>query len=241
MQVSDLYGSFATVVRNGRFEQHEQTILEVSSAMRAIGYVRVSTNRQADNGLSLRAQTEDIERYCAANDLELLTVIPDVMSTRKTHKMYGRMAAVAAIEAGLADVLVVKALDRASRDTVDGGTLMRTARDQGWRVLSLDGVDSSDDSQQFLNDIRLAIAADERRKISERTKAALASKRRRGEKLGQPSPIDPKIVALIVKLRADGLSYPKIAKQLTDDGISAPRGDVWHFSTVRNVLKRQGV
>jgi hypothetical protein len=64
------------------------------------------------------------------------------MSGRKTDKLYGRLAAVAAIRAGLANVLVINALDRASRSTLDGLGLVKDAQDEGWRVLSFDGVDS---------------------------------------------------------------------------------------------------
>jgi DNA invertase Pin-like site-specific DNA recombinase len=74
--------------------------------------------------------------------------------------------AVAAVQAGIADVLVVHALDRASRNPVDGGLLIDQAHDEGWRLLSLDGVDSSDPDQSFLNDMRLAFAKEERKKIS---------------------------------------------------------------------------
>jgi DNA invertase Pin-like site-specific DNA recombinase len=53
---------------------------------KAIGYVRVSTNRQADNGYGIDAQRDQIERYCAANGLELVALIPDVMSGKSDTK-----------------------------------------------------------------------------------------------------------------------------------------------------------
>jgi DNA invertase Pin-like site-specific DNA recombinase len=86
---------------------------------RAIGYIRVSTKAQGQNGFGLMAQRDAIETYCEANELELLTVIPDVMSGRKADKLYGRAAAIAAIKTGLADVLVLKDFDRATRDPLD--------------------------------------------------------------------------------------------------------------------------
>ena len=84
----------------------------------------MSTKDQGENGYGLEAQTYQIETYCEANDLNLVAVIPDVMSGNKNDKMYGRIAAVAAIRAGIANVLIVNALDRASRNALDGLTLV---------------------------------------------------------------------------------------------------------------------
>ena len=210
---------------------------------KAIGYVRVSTLKQGQNGFGLDAQRDAIESYCAANELNLVTVIPDVMSTRRTDRMHGRAAAVAAIQAGLADVLVVRALDRASRDTIDGGQLVRQAHNEGWRLLSLDGVDSADEDQEFLNNMRLAFAQEELRKISERTKAGLQRARREGTQLGRPSQIKPALARRIVRMRMEQhLSAKAIADRLTAQRVPTPGGgERWHHSTVRGVFAREGI
>jgi DNA invertase Pin-like site-specific DNA recombinase len=210
---------------------------------KAIGYVRVSTLKQGQNGFGLAAQRDAIESYCEANNLELLTVIPDVISSRKTDKMYGRAAAVAAVQAGIADVLVVHALDRASRNPVDGGLLIEQAHDEGWRLLSLDGVDSSDPDQSFLNDMRLAFAKEERKKVSDRTKIGLRRAKREGKQLGRPSTIPCNIVERTVEMRMrDRLSAKVIAKRLTDEGVPTPGGgSAWAHSTVRGVFARQRI
>ncbi len=210
---------------------------------RAIGYVRVSTLRQGQNDFRLGAQRDSIESYCAAACYELLTVIPDVMSSGRTDKLHGRAAAVAAIQAGITDVLIVKALDRATRDVVDGAQLVRLAHDEGWRLLSLDGVDSSDPDQEFLNNMRVAFTQEERRKISERTKAGLARARRQGKRIGRPSTIDHAVVQRIRDMQcSDGLSAKMIVATLTDEGVPTPGGsDRWHDSTVRGILAREQV
>ena len=219
------------------------TAATVDTRTKAIGHVRVSTLKQGQNGFGLDAQRDAIEDYCAANELNLVAVIPDVMSTRSTDRMHGRAAAVAAIQAGLADVLVVRALDRASRDTIDGGQLVRHAYDEGWRLLSLDGVDSADEDQEFLNNMRLAFAQEERRKISERTKAGLQRARRDGRQLGRPSQIKPALARRIVRMRMqEHLSAKAIADRLTASGVPAPGGgERWHHSTVRGVFAREGI
>lgn len=90
------------------------------TSTKAIGYIRVSTNRQADSGYGLQAQREQIVRFCDDNGLELVALIPDVMSGKRTDKLYGRIAAIHAIRTGMANVLVVNTLDRSSRSMADG-------------------------------------------------------------------------------------------------------------------------
>lgn len=211
---------------------------------RAIGYVRVSTKDQGQNGFGLGAQRDAIESYCQANNLDLLTVIPDVMSGRKTDRLHGRAAAVAAIKAGLADVLVLKDFDRATRDAEDGLRLKREAKDEGWRIVTTKGEDTATMNQLELT-IKLAFAQEERERISERTKAGLARARRERVRDGKDplpneSPIPNDVVEMIVGMnQRNCLGAKAIATRLTREGIPAPGGqNVWHYSTVRNVLRR---
>jgi DNA invertase Pin-like site-specific DNA recombinase len=208
---------------------------------KAIGYVRVSTKEQGENGYGLEAQAHQLETYCAANNLNLVAIIPDVMSGRKTDKLYGRIAAVAAIRAGLANVLVINALDRASRSTLDGLTLVKDAQDEGWRVLSLDGVESDKVEKLWLT-VRMGFAEEERDKISKRTKQGLIKARQNGKRLGRPSQITREVIDRIVALRMqEHKGANTIARMLTDAGVPAPGGQTWYPTTVRGVLAREGV
>jgi DNA invertase Pin-like site-specific DNA recombinase len=207
---------------------------------KVIGYIRVSTKVQGENGYGLKSQRDMLETHCAANALNMIALIPDVMSGRKTDKLYGRAAAVAAIKAGIADVLLLNALDRATRDTLDGLQLMKTAKDEGWRIVTVKGEDSAAIGKLELT-IKLAFAEEERDKISERTKAGLARARREGKQLGRPSQIPRKTIDRIGRLRRNGLGAKAIATELTRLKVPAPRGEVWHYSTVRNLLRREGV
>jgi DNA invertase Pin-like site-specific DNA recombinase len=114
---------------------------------KAIGYIRVSTNRQAENGYGLDAQRSAIEHYCSTQGMELVALIPDVMSGKRTDKLYGRIAAITAIRTGMANVLVVNTLDRSSRSMADGAKLVADAKVEGWRIVGLDGTDSETVSQ----------------------------------------------------------------------------------------------
>ena len=123
---------------SGFTEHQERTMTDT----KAIGYIRVSTNRQADNGYGLEAQRDQIQRYLREQGLELVALIPDVMSGKRTDKLYGRIAAITAIRTGMANVLVVNTLDRSIRSMADGAKLVADAKLEGWRIVGLDGTDS---------------------------------------------------------------------------------------------------
>ncbi|MEV8237271.1 recombinase family protein [Rhodococcus sp. NPDC077669] len=78
-----------------------------------MGYARVSTSAQ-EKGHGLGAQSDAMRKHCQANELQLLTVTYDVMSSGSVPKLFGRHTAIAAIESGFADGLLVRALDRAA-------------------------------------------------------------------------------------------------------------------------------
>jgi DNA invertase Pin-like site-specific DNA recombinase len=208
--------------------------------LRVVGYVRVSTAKQSDTGHGLGAQHEALEHFCATHGYELLTVTSDVVSGTASDRMYGREVAIAAIESGVADALLVRALDRATRDQEDAAKLFKRAERNGWRLMDCDKADSGDPSQRLLADIRIAVAAEERRKISERTREGLAKARKAGKRLGRPPQVDPALAEQITHMHTrDGLSANMIARKLTERGVPTPRGGVrWYPTTVSDILKR---
>ena len=82
-------------------------------ARRAVGYIRVSTDMQAADGLSLDAQTAAIEQYCAMQGLKLVQIHKDVLSGGKSERP-GLQEALRSLHRGV-DVLVVLKFDRLSR------------------------------------------------------------------------------------------------------------------------------
>ena len=203
--------------------------------MRVIGYVRVSTDRQGESGLGLEAQRDSLAQWCAGRGHELLTVTTDVVSGAKNDAMFGREVAVAAVESGVAQGLLVRALDRVTRDQLDAAQIMKRANDYGWRLLDCEGADSGDPSQRLVADVRLAVAAEERRKIGTRTREALDQKRSKGD----PGLISVSAQRRIQVLAAQGLGAKAIASTLTNEGIpTAKGGDTWSYSTVRRALAR---
>jgi len=102
----------------------------------------------------------------------------------------------------------------------------------------------------FMLHIKAAVAEEERRLISERTKAALQAAKERGVVLGNQKQADANRAAAAARdadlrpvLQAlSGLTLREIAQELTDRGIKTPRGgDVWNQVTVMRVTKRLGI
>jgi DNA invertase Pin-like site-specific DNA recombinase len=210
--------------------------------LRVIGYCRVSTDKQS-NGHGLGAQHIALEHFCQQHGHELLTVTSDVVSGGDADAMHGRAVAIAAFESGVADALLVRALDRATRDQEDAAKLFKRAERNAWRLMDCDKADSGDPSQRLLADIRIAVAAEEKRKISERTKEGLKRARKQGKRLGRPTQMDPAVAKRIVDLRMrEGLSANAIAAHLTSEGVPTPGGGAkWYPTTVCDVFAREGI
>ncbi len=82
--------------------------------MRVVGYVRVSTEQQAQEGVSLEAQRTRLKAYCVSQDLELIDSITDDGYSAKSLDRPGLRAALGMLTAGKADAIVVAKLDRIS-------------------------------------------------------------------------------------------------------------------------------
>ncbi|MFT4200127.1 recombinase family protein [Gordonia sp. (in: high G+C Gram-positive bacteria)] len=69
---------------------------------------------------------------------------------------------------------------------LDFAQLVKRANDYGWRLLDCEGGDSSDPNQRIVMDVENSVAAEEKRRISLRTKERLARARREGKVRGRP-------------------------------------------------------
>src|SRR4051794_460309 len=103
--------------------------------MRAVGYVRVSTNEQADSGIGLESQRAAIRIDCERRGWQLVALLEDAASGKSLDRRPGLARALELIERrDGADVLVVAKLDRLSRSLLDFASLMERARRKGWSI-----------------------------------------------------------------------------------------------------------
>ena len=146
-------------------------------------------------------------------------------------------AALATVQTGGAERLIVAKIDRLSRKFRDAVDLMETAADEGWPLYIADiDADLTTSNGRLVARMLAAIAEDERDRIRQRTKAALAAKREAGVRLGRTPTLPVEVVQSIVEQRAAGLSDPAIAKALNAAEIPTSQGGrCWYPATVRAV------
>src|SRR5437867_10736646 len=87
--------------------------------MKAIGYLRVSTDRQAEHGVSLEAQESKIRAMATIHNSELLEVIVDGGESAKSLNRPGLQRLLTLINAGQAQAVIVAKLDRLTRSVKD--------------------------------------------------------------------------------------------------------------------------
>lgn len=223
----------------------------------AVGYVRVSTDDQADSGLSLSHQAARIRAYCEAHGLELITVVSDegVSAGKPFADRRGGAEVLQLIAAGAVHHVVALKLDRVFRDA--GNAL---AQSSAWDKAGI-GLHLIDMGGQSINTrsamgrmffvMSAGFAEMERGLIRERTAAAMRVKRERGEVISRPTlgydAVDGKLVrndneaaliARIYDMHKGGASYNAISKQLTQEGVRTKRGGSWHATTIRKLVLR---
>lgn len=220
--------------------------------MKAIGYVRVSTEEQAREGVSIAAQEAKLRAYASLYDLELVDVVIDAGVSAKSLDRPGLQAALARIDAGEAEGLVIAKLDRLTRSVGDWSTLI-----DGWfgkraALLSVgDQIDTRTAAGRLVLNVLVSVAQWEREAIGERTAAALAHKKAQGEHVGAPAygfrvegvglaevADELEAVCVMQELRAAGATLQAIADELNARGIATKRGGRWYPTTVKNILAR---
>ena len=137
--------------------------------MRTIGYVRVSTHDQADNGVSLDAQEAKIQAWAELVDAEGVEIFRDEgISGKRSDNRPGLLAALEAIGAG--DALVVHSLSRLSRSTRDTIDLAEALSEKGADLVSLsEKIDTTTAAGKMVFRILAVLAEFERDQISDRS------------------------------------------------------------------------
>lgn len=204
--------------------------------MKAIGYMRVSTEEQGDSRAGLESQEALIREEVGRRMMELVDVRFDVASGGSMRKRDQLGSTLRDLADGKADILIVAKLDRLSRSVLDFAGIMEAANKEGWSVSVLDlGVDTSTTNGKLIMHVMIALAQWERELIGDRTRAALKAVRARGTALGRRSGVSGETRTLIRALRDSGMSWQKIANTLEQQDIPTGQGGKWHAATVRRL------
>lgn len=211
-----------------------------------VAYYRVSTKQQGTSGLGLEAQRNAVSSYIRNG--ELLHEFTEIESGRKTNRTELTEAIAMTRKEGA--TLIIAKLDRLSRNASFTFMLM----DSGVRFIAADIPEAND----ITIGIMAVLAQEEAKKISERTKSALAVKKtilaREGKKLGTPKNLtqasrdqslfvrssiakdngnNKRAYAMVMALEGKSLSY--IAKCLNDGGFKTSRGSDFSSEQVRRI------
>jgi DNA invertase Pin-like site-specific DNA recombinase len=207
--------------------------------LRAITYGRVSTGRQAIEGLSLGDQADTLAAEVARRGWTHVAHVIDAGMSGRNLDRRNLAGVLDRLDRGEADVLLASKCDRLARSTADLARLLDRAERRGWQVTVLDvsGVDTTQAAGRLVVEVVGAAAAFESRRIGERVRSAHAVRRARGERAGQAPILPAALRRRIAGERAAGRSLQAIADALNVEGMPTARGGTWHASTVAHVVR----
>jgi DNA invertase Pin-like site-specific DNA recombinase len=219
----------------------------------AVAYLRVSTSAQE---LGPEAQRAAISSWAAREGVQVVAwhVDAGVSGASAIDSRPGLCAALGAVSEHGAGVLVVAKRDRVARDVVVAAMVERAATAAGARLVSADGTGNGDSAADgFMRTIVDAAAEYERALIRARTKAALAAKKAKGERVSRHVPYgfrlaadgvrlerdedEQAVIAIVRTLRAEGLSQRAIAAALSQRGLLSRVGKPYAQSQVACMLR----
>ena len=216
----------------------------------AVGYVRVSTSDQAENGLSLPLQREAITRYCQQNALTLLKIYEDPGRSGANIERPAIREILADSRLRQFKKVIVWRLDRWSRDLYQGLWLSKELLREMVEVVSIsEPFNSQSPIDQCLRNIVSTFAEMERGLIRDRLWSGRKRRLQKSEFAGGSVAygykldrrtgkfvVEPKtaaVVKIIFALRAKkGMTYINLAAELNRLGHKAPSGGIWRPSTV---------
>jgi DNA invertase Pin-like site-specific DNA recombinase len=222
--------------------------------MQAIFYLRVSTEQQATEGVSLEAQQAKLTAWATLNDATVLGVYSDAGLSGTKDDRPGLLAAMEAATKCKA-TLVVYSLSRLSRSTAATIRLADELNRAGAELVSLsEKIDTTTAAGKMVFRMLSVLNEFERDLVSERTTTALRHKKAQGQRVGEipfgydlaadgitltANPAQLEAIELINSLRAEGLTYQAIADELTARGIATKKGKAkWSTASIHKIVNR---
>jgi site-specific DNA recombinase len=213
--------------------------MTTAAPTRAVAYIRVSTEKQADAGVSLEAQQAKVRAYASLYDLELVDVVVDAGVSAKTLDRPGLSRVLSMVKRGEVDAVVVVKLDRLTRSVADLGELVERYFQRAALLSVSEQIDTRTAAGRLVLNVLASVAQWEREAIGERTSAALQHKRAKGERVGSVPygyalaadgvrlvevESEQAVVREARTLRASGLSLRQVAARLAGRGLVARSG-----------------
>ena len=224
--------------------------MTAQNAPRYVAYYRVSTQKQGKSGLGLEAQQEAVAQHVRRDGGKVVAEFREVESGKRADRP---QLALALERCRLTrSTLIVAKLDRLTRDVA----FLCRLRDSGVDFVAADNPHATPLTVTIL----IAVAEEERRLASVRTKAALQAAKARGVKLGNPNGAQAfgarsragavealkakadsfaqSLAGIVQPLLAAGLSLRKVAERLNAEGIVTAQGKAWQANSVKRLVAR---
>jgi DNA invertase Pin-like site-specific DNA recombinase len=219
-----------------------------------VAYIRVSTDKQADHGVSLEAQEAKVRAYADLFELELVSIEVDAGESAKSLDRPALTRALEMLRAGKAKALLVVKLDRLTRSVRDLCDLVdRYFRDGKHALLSVsEQVHTRSAAGRMVLNMLAVIGQWEREAIGERTSAVMQHKAKSGEYTGGRARFGYSVasdgVALVKaegeqaaiseakSLHAQGLSLRAVSRALDAKGYRARSGRVFAAAQIARMV-----
>jgi DNA invertase Pin-like site-specific DNA recombinase len=219
--------------------------------MRVVGYARVSTDKQAERGVSLEAQVEKIRAMAVVQGGELVDIIIDAGESAKSLNRPGMARLESLVDSGQVNTVIICKLDRLTRSVKDLAELLGRFQRRGVALVSVaESLDTGSAGGRMVLNIMTAVSQFEREAIGERVQTALLYKKAHGKVYNHvpygfvrdgdslvPLAEEQAIVSRIRALRADGWPLRRIAQALNGDAVPTKQGGRWFPQTVADILR----
>jgi len=220
-----------------------------------IGYIRVSTSKQADEGHSLDAQRAKLQAYANLYELDLVGIHVDAGLSGKSLDRPALQQALADLKSGKATGLLTMKLDRLSRSVADMGRLMAEYFNprSGYQLIAVnDSIDTSTASGRLVVNILASVAQWEREATGERVSSTMAHMRESGQYTGgQPRygykvskdgsqlekhEAEQRVIRSAQAMHLEGRTLSSIAKALNVTKFRTRGGGLFQVNQIKGML-----
>lgn len=237
----------------------------MAAKKKLVGYIRVSTSKQRDLGVSLEAQQRKLKMYAEMYELDLISIEVDVASGKDIIKRPALKRCLAMLDENEADGMLIMKLDRLTRRVKDVCFLVEDYFQDKILISVNDQIDTQTPTGILMLNILTTFAQWERQVLSQRTCEAMGFLKENGVQLGrlpfgytyaerddERNDLDDDGRKVIVEnrneqatihrmmaLKKDNLTLQAICDRLADDGHTTKRGAKWQPGTIYKIIKRE--
>ena len=218
--------------------------------MNAIGYIRVSTDMQADKGTSLENQVDRIIEFCQKKGLMLENIYEDAGFSGKNTKRPGFQDMMKRINKGGVNAVIVWHSTRFARNLRDFLNHMDLLEKKKIKFYSIEEPEMSGSSGKAMRNLMAVFAEYQSDVTGEYTRSVKTNLKKNKKVYCAYPPLgfknqdgvlvrDPKeleLVNTVTTLKAKGYSLRQIANHFNSQGIKGSKNGKFHASTIQKIL-----